>query len=230
MTDPAADPQRLILDADERRVLGTMIEKGLTSPQSYPLTLNALTTGCNQKSNRDPVTHYTDEQAEAICERLKQRNLVSHLFPTDGRVSRWRQEVGRNFELRGVELGVVGELFLRGAQSEGELRQRASRMREIATLEELREILNKLRDHSPPLVMRLSAESAGRGVRWSHATYSEAEMQRLTAAEAAGVSEAPASGPASAGRSHPGELAELRQRVDELEARLARIEAALRRA
>ena len=220
--EPTADAavDRLILDSEERRVIGTLIEKGLTSPQSYPLSANALLTGCNQKSNRDPITHFSLDQLEEICERLRERDLLSHLLPTEGRVSRWRQELGRNYELRGVELAVIGELLLRGAQSEGELRQRASRMREVPGLGDLHQILHKLRDHSPPFVVRLTPEGVSRGVRWTHCCYKPKEMEQILADERAGV-RAPAPA-AAAPRSS--ELDDLRARVEQLEARLARLE------
>jgi uncharacterized protein YceH (UPF0502 family) len=118
------------------RVIGTLIEKGLSTPQAYPLSLNALTTGCNQRNNREPITNFTDEQVEEIAQRLQARGLVSVVHPATGRVYRYRQEFGRNYEMRRAELAVLGELLLRGAQTEGELRQRASRMENIATLDD----------------------------------------------------------------------------------------------
>lgn len=223
-------PKRLVLSADERRVLGTLIEKGLTNPTSYPLSTSALVSGCNQKSNRDPITRYGEEEVEAICQGLMEKGLVTRFRPGEGgRVQRYRQEMGRNHELRGVELAVVGELLLRGPQAVGELRQRASRMREIATLEDLRVILDKLAHHRPTLVTRLSPDGAVRGVRYTHAAYNDHELAAVLTAEASGASSVAAmpraASPASAAA--PGEMDALKARVDALEDRLARLEAAL---
>lgn len=229
MTDDApareeTTPHRLVLDSEERRVLGVLIEKGLTTPQSYPMSLNSIVTGCNQRSNREPITHYDESQVEGILDRLQQKTLVTQFYPGEGgRVHRWRQDLGKHHELRGVELAVVGELFLRGPQTEGELRQRAARMRPIASLEELHAILAKLQDHQPPFVQRLTPQGVSRGVRFVHACYAEEELAELRAAERAGVPAAPRAAP----QDRAAEIEALSARVDELERRLARIEAAL---
>ncbi len=224
--EPTSDA-RLILDPEERRVLGVLIEKGLTQPQSYPMSLNGIVTGCNQKSNRDPIANYNDADVEEILERLQKRELVGHFYPGEGgRVHRWRQDLGKTYEFRGIELAVIGELLLRGAQSEGELRQRASRMRPIDSLEALEEIVTKLIEHRPPFVIRLTPPGVRRGVRYTHACYEEGEMTQVLSDEASGGHASPSPSPrAVAPRSS--EIEELKQRVDDLEKRLARIETAL---
>lgn len=218
----AVKPERLVLDAGERRVVGTLIEKGLTNPQYYPLSLNLLVTGCNQRNNREPVTNYEDADVEEICARLQARNLVAALYPSTGRVVRYRQELGRMFELNATQLAVIGELLLRGAQSEGELRQRASRMREIASLEDLDAVLLELRQRVPPFVVRLTPEGVSRGVRYTHACAPEDEAKAQLEAERAGAPMPVAAPPPR--RAADSEVAELKARVDDLERRIAALE------
>ena len=106
--EPAHDPRPWFLSERERRVLGVLIEKGLTTPEYYPLTLKALVAGCNQKSNRDPVTRYDEEEVEGALESLRSRNLVANVMASTGRAERWRQELGRALELSATQLGVLG--------------------------------------------------------------------------------------------------------------------------
>lgn len=227
-SEGAAVPERFVLDPDERRVIGTLIEKGLTNPTTYPLTTSALASGCNQKSNRDPITRYGEEELQGICQRLMDRELVTRFRPGEtGRVERFRQEMGRNFELRGVELAVIAELLLRGPQAVGELRQRASRMREVASLEDLRVILDKLAQHEPPFVTRLSPEGAVRGVRYTHAAYSAEDLAAVLEAESAGATIGGGAPRASTAAPRSSELEELKARITNLEDRLSRLEAAL---
>jgi len=220
-------PERLVFDPEERRVLGVLIEKGLTTPQQYPMSLSAITTGCNQKSNRDPITNYHEDQVEETLDRLQAMGLVSHFYPGEGgRVHRWRQNLGSKHELRRASISIVGELLLRGAQTEGELRQRASRMEPIDSRDALLEVVRELSEGRPRFVVRLTAEGISRGVRYTHACYEDGEMKAVLEAEASGAAARPspsAPRPAAA----PGELAELKQRLEDVEARLARLEAAL---
>jgi hypothetical protein len=211
----------------ERRVLGVLIEKGLTTPDQYPLTLNALVAGCNQKSNREPITNYDEPQVDATLQALIGKELVANATGFAGRVERFSSQMGRRFELRSVEVAVIGELLLRGPQTEGELRIRASRMRPIADLPALAEILAKLQSSSPPFVVRLSPEGQHRGVRFTHTFYPAGELAKLKAAEA---SFAPSEIEANAARaaSAPGE-ADKSGKPDEnttnLHARIAALEA-----
>ena len=219
------EPGRLVFNDVERRVLGVLVEKGLTHPKSYPLSMSALLSGCNQRSNRDPVSHYDECLLEDTLDQLQSRQFVTKFYPGEGgRVHRWRQDLGKTFEFRGVEMAVIAELFLRGAQTGGELRQRASRMRDIPGLAELDQILEKLSDHQPPFVVRLTAEGVSRGVRYTHACYADGEMQRILEEEASSVS---SSAPVAAPR-RPGEVDALLMRVVDLEARVDRMEAALK--
>ena len=208
MTDPTPPPDVPRLHAGERRVLGVLLEKGLTTPEYYPLTVNALVAGCNQKNNREPVTTLDEEAVVASLRSLEEKGLAASVIAETGRVNRWRQDLGRKFELNAVQLAVIGELLLRGAQSEGDLRGRASRMRPIETLEALRELLQQL--VVKKLVVRLSPEGAARGVRWTHTLCPSDQLD-------AQVAEEPRAAP-------PREAPDLMARIEQLEARVARLE------
>ena len=151
------------LAAIERRVLGVLIEKALTTPEYYPLTLKAIVSGCNQRSNRDPITSYAEDEVEDCLETLQKRRLAKAVLPDTGRAMRYRHEAGIALELDGAQLAVVAELLLRGAQAEGELRARAARMKPIPDQTKLREILEELSSRSLPLLVRLSPPDQQRG-------------------------------------------------------------------
>lgn len=242
-TSSGALPGALPLHATERRLLGVLIEKGLTTPEYYPMTVSALVAGCNQKNNRDPLTHFDEAQVEDGLKTLEEKGLVLSVLPESGRVVRWRQELVRKLELTVSELAVLGELFLRGAQSEGDLRGRASRMRPIETLEALRELLEKLRRRSPAMVLRLSPEGAARGVRWTHGFAAAEQLAKWQAEEASGAALGSTSGggsieggggsgvpgrsaPASSGSASAGDptVAALAERLAALEERVRRLE------
>jgi len=140
-------------------VLGVLIEKGKTTPEQYPLSLNAVVTGCNQKSNRDPVMHVDEESASLALTSLRQSGAVAEVFGS-GKIPRYRHLA---YEWLGVgkeELAILGELLLRGEQSEGDLRGRASRMDPIPDLDALRTHLESLASRG--LVIWLSPPGRGR--------------------------------------------------------------------
>jgi hypothetical protein len=224
---------RLELTPLERRVLGVLIEKGLTTPDQYPLTLNALVNGCNQKNNRDPITNYDEIQVDAALQTLIRKGVAANATGFGGRVERYNSQMGKMFELRSVEVGVIGELLLRGPQTEGELRIRASRMRPIADLDALEEILKKLRETQPPFVVRLSPSGQVRGVRYAHAFYPAGELAKIRASESEAPSSsiAPMQGDDDSGESvplaqtHNSTNAELLRRIASLEDRVRKLEA-----
>ncbi|MBL8693552.1 MAG: DUF480 domain-containing protein [Planctomycetes bacterium] len=230
MVDPtpsSSAPARLVLSAVERRVLGTLIEKGMTTPEQYPLSLNALVNGCNQKSNRDPIVAYDEPTVDGALQSLIKRGLAANTTGFSGRVERYSSIVGRALELTSVEIAVLGELLLRGPQTEGELRIHASRMKPIADLETLGSILTKLRNFTPPLVARLTPEGVSRGVRWTHLCYSDRELERIRAEEAGRPAATEEVSPAAMDGAAPAEpglaarVAALESRLDTLERKLA---------
>ena len=161
-----AAPQWKPVDATSRRILGVMIEKAKTTPNAYPLTLNSLTTGCNQKNNRDPVMNLEEEIVEDTCDRLREIGALVQLEGS-GRVSKYRHNLYDWFGVEKVELSILGELLLRGAQTVGDLRQRASRMDPIDSLDQLGTLLAGLQ--AKGLVEPLSPP--GRGQIVTHALY-----------------------------------------------------------
>ena len=211
------------LDANERRVLGTLIEKGKTTPDQYPLSLNALVTGCNQKSNRDPVTMLDEEQVMRAVRSLQACGAAAEVFGS-GKIPRYRHLA---YEWLGVgkeELAILGELLLRGAQTEGDLRVRAGRMDPIADLDVLRGHLDALAARG--LVVWLSPP--GRGRMLTHGLLPAEKLEKvrsqLGTAAAAADGRPPAAG-GSADRPAAGEQPGLEGRVAQLERDLAELRA-----
>lgn len=166
------------LSARERRVAGVLVEKQKTTPDNYPMSLAALVTGCNQKSNRDPVTSYDADEVEEILHGLRHKGAVV-LTEGSGRVEKWKHTLYDWLDLkhRPAEMAVIAELLLRGPQTEGELRGRASRMDPIPDLEKLQEILRYLEDRK--LIVYLSPPGQRRGVVLTHGLYPPEELERL---------------------------------------------------
>lgn len=169
-----AKPSWQPLPPIDRRVAGVLVEKAKTTPEAYPLSLNALVTGCNQKSNRHPIMHVEAEDVEPSLERLRALGAVTEV-QGGGRVPKYRHCMYEWLGVEKVELSVMAELLLRGAQTEGELRSRASRMDPIADLPALRAILHGLKARG--LVVSLTPE--GRGHVVTHALYQERELETL---------------------------------------------------
>jgi uncharacterized protein YceH (UPF0502 family) len=173
---PLQKPRWQPLSVIDRRVAGVLIEKAKTTPEAYPLSLNAVCTGCNQKSNRAPLMQLEPDQVQESLDRLRQLGAVG-LIEGVGRVAKYRHYLYDWLGVDKVELAVMAELLLRGDQTEGELRTRASRMESIADLTALRTILNGLM--AKGLLVSLTSE--GRGHVVSHALYVPAELERLKA-------------------------------------------------
>jgi len=139
VSDEFADmPPIKSLPRGERRVLGTLIEKGLTTPDQYPLTLKSCTSGCNQKNNRDPVTNYDEDQVQDLLDRLREKGLVGELHSDGARVPKYRHYVRKRLTISEAQLAVLCELLLRGRQQPGDLRTRAGRMVDIPSQDQLR--------------------------------------------------------------------------------------------
>lgn len=132
------------LSRKQRRVLGVLLEKAFTTPEQYPLTLKATTTGCNQKNNRDPASNYDEDAVHQTLEELREIGFVGVLHTETGRTERYRHYMRHRTKLTEQQLAVMTELMLRGKQQLGELRTRASRMVPIETQEDLREVLQAL--------------------------------------------------------------------------------------
>ena len=162
------------LPAMERRVVGVLMEKAKTTPNGYPMSLNSVTTGCNQKSNRAPTMQLEPEDVEESLERLREMGAVG-LIQGSGRVSKYRHYMYDWLSVDKVEIAVMAELMLRGPQTVGELRGRASRMEPIAGISELQPVLQSLK--AKGLVLSLTPE--GRGHMVTHALYSDRELESV---------------------------------------------------
>ena len=213
----------------DRRVAGVLVEKAKTTPNAYPMSLNAICTACNQKSNRAPVMSLEPEDVEEALERLRQLGAVG-MVEGYGRVTKYRHYLYDWLGVDKVEIGVMAELLLRGAQTVGELRGRAARMEPIRDLGELRPILESLK--SKGLVVSLTPE--GRGHVVTHALYPPDELERVKARyQAAGPQAgAPADDVARPIRSGPGPAPiggrpdvaeELKRGLDELRSQVAQL-------
>lgn len=181
--DATAAPAWRPLTARQRRVLGTLMEKSKTTPDAYPMTMLGLTTGCNQKSNRSPINNYSQEQIEETVDQLREVGALT-IVQGNGRVSKVRHYGYQWLAINKMEAAVMTELLLRGEQTLGELRTRASRMEPIADLAELQKLLDGLQQRN--LIQYLTP--AGRGQIVSHNLYQEHELGPLRQAVAAGVS------------------------------------------
>lgn len=177
---PGPDGPWPVLDVQERRILGVLVEKAKTTPENYPLSVNALTSGCNQKSNRDPLLNLSDFEVEDALTRCKNKGLAVKI--TGGRVIRWRHYLYEAWRVSKHDLAVLAELLLRGPQTEGELRSRASRMEDFADLDALRNILKPLVERK--LVVYLTPVDR-RGAVLTHGFHSPQELEQLRARESA---------------------------------------------
>ncbi|MEO1498718.1 MAG: DUF480 domain-containing protein [Planctomycetota bacterium] len=175
------------LDLYERRVLGVLVEKAKTTPDAYPLTTNALRTGCNQKSNRFPQMDFDEDRVESVADALRQKGALT-LVQGDSRVERFRHRAYDWFGVDKTELAVLTELLLRGAQTVGELRGRAARMEPIKGVAELTPVVASLVEKG--LVEYLSPP--GRGAVVSHRFYSPSELDRVRRDHGLGAAGTPA--------------------------------------
>jgi uncharacterized protein YceH (UPF0502 family) len=155
-----------LLDPVELRVLGSLLEKEQTTPDAYPLSLNALLLACNQKTNREPPMQLGEAELIAAIERLRQDVLV---WRTDGaRVERYKQSVDRRWDLDPAAKALLTLLLLRGPQTTGQLRERTERMHPFASSEELEQHLDRLAAHEEPLVRQLPRRLGQKETRWTH--------------------------------------------------------------
>jgi uncharacterized protein YceH (UPF0502 family) len=158
-----------ILNEVEVRVLGSLIEKQVTTPEYYPLTLNSLTLACNQKNNRSPVTSYSEEEVAQALESLREKNLAYVFYGSTSRVPKYKHVLTEVMHLTQPELALLCVLLLRGPQTTGELATRAFRLHEFAGLEEVDATLNSLISREPDaLVTRLPRQPGQKEVRYAH--------------------------------------------------------------
>ena len=152
------------LDADEVRVLGSLLEKEVTTPEYYPLSLNALLNACNQKSNRDPVVHFDEDTVERALYTLRDKGLLLNITGAGSRVAKYGHRLSEKLNLGRREMAILCELMVRGPQTLGELRTRAERMHRFDDLAEIESILDRM----PELVVKLPRRPGEKEARYAH--------------------------------------------------------------
>ncbi len=173
-----------ILNDVEVRVLATLVEKQVTTPEYYPLTLNSLTLACNQKNNRQPVTSYNESTVMEAVESLREKNLAYVFYGSNSRVPKYKHVMPEVLHLSMQEMAVMCVLMLRGPQTLGELKDRGARFYEFSNLEEVEETLNKLSSMEPyPLVVRLPRQAGQKEARVAHLLGGEVKVEALSEAE-----------------------------------------------
>ena len=204
------------LDAEQVRVLGCLLEKERTVPDSYPMTLNGLVTACNQSSNRVPVVAYDPATVQRTLDELKDVGLVRFVHPSHGeRTTKFRQVIDERLALLPTEAAVLSVLFVRGAQTVAEIRSRTERLHAFDSADEVVATLDGLARRDEPLVRALPRRSGEREGRWTHVFVQDEPPAGAADTAAASTSTAAAPGPA-ARSSLETRLAELEARVEHL--------------
>ncbi len=201
--------ESVLLDEEEARVLGCLLEKEMTTPDYYPLTLNSLVAACNQKSSRDPVVEYDDALVQSALERLQEKGLTRRITGADSRVPRYRHVANDALRLNKERAAVICVLLLRGPQTPGEIRQRTNRMYEFVSLAEVEETIEELRTRDTlALVTQLQRQPGTKEARYAHLLMGPIDEEEIASAGAA-----------------PVRRSGVEQRVTELEEKLAQLEA-----
>jgi uncharacterized protein len=211
------------LSPDESRVLGVLVEKATTTPEQYPLSLNAVVNGANQKNNREPVMTMDDSQAFEALEGLRANGLVVRVDMAGSRVNKYRHQAGESLRVRPAELAILAELLLRGPQTLGELRGRASRMHPLESLEVVKNMLRALGEREEPLVRELPALPGSRAERYVQLLCPD--LHPIGESSAAKTARPGGSGGGVGGSSSPA----LSARLEALEGEVATLREALRR-
>src|SRR5216683_5261170 len=181
----------LSLTETEVRVLGSLIEKDITTPEYYPLSLNALVNACNQKTNREPVMQLDEDAVRDALDGLQQHRMAGPARGADSRVTKYEQRLQEVFNFTRAETAVLCVLLLRGPQTPGELRGRAERMHRFEALDEVQSTLQRLMQSEPPIVRVLPRQPGTKEARYMHLL--SADLQELSLAMA----------PSSAIANHP---------------------------
>ena len=166
--DTPEDNQVVALNFEESRVLGSLIEKELTTPEYYPLTLNSLVSACNQKNNRLPKSNLDESEVSKTIEDLRLKRLVYRVDLVGSRVPKFQHNAEKELDLIKAELALIAELLNRGPQTSGELNSRASRMFEFDGLEDVEDTLEDMMDRTPSFVGIMDPHPGQKEKRWFH--------------------------------------------------------------
>lgn len=216
---------KIELTLQEARVLGCLMEKEATTPENYPLSINALTNACNQKSNRDPMLNLGETEVQQVVDALVKKHLVSDRSGYGGRVTKYKHvfcntEFGP-LKFTDLERAIICELLVRGPQSAGELRTRCNRMTSIADVGEVEAALESLGTHTGgPFVVRLPRATGARDARYAHLLSGDVHVEEISA-EAAAAPAAPRSGLAERVQNLETHVENLQRELAEIRQRLA---------
>ncbi|HXP46984.1 MAG TPA: YceH family protein [Terriglobales bacterium] len=177
-----------VLNPVETRILGALIEKDITTPEYYPLSLNALLNACNQKSNRDPVMNLGENAVRDALLALNEKGLAGPVSSADSRVPKYEHRLQEAFNLPRAETAVLCVLLLRGPQTPGELRGRTERMHRFEELSDVHSALQRLIQREPPLVRMLARQPGTKETRYLHLLSGDVETAELPVQEPAAAS------------------------------------------
>lgn len=204
-----------LLTENEVRILGSLIEKQVTTPEYYPLTLNSLTAACNQKNNRNPVTSLTEAEVEQALDSLRDKNLAYVFHGSNSRVPKFKHVAPENLQLNTAELAAMCVLMLSGPQTTGEIRTRGFRLYEFAGLEEVDNTLHDLSTRDEPLVTKLPRQAGQKEARFAHLLTGEVDAKQFMVE--------PLSQSTPRRPTEPGKGSELEQRIDALAAEVEKL-------
>ena len=202
----------IVLNAAEARVLGALVEKDITTPDYYPLSLNALINACNQKNNREPVTNFDEETVRLALRNLSDKRLAGPAGGADGRVTKYEHRLQEVFNFTRPETAILCVLLLRGPQTPGELRGRTERMHRFEDLDEVLSGLQQLMRREPPLAKALGRRPGTKEIRYAHLLSGDVEAW-----------EPPAETASSSGSADAERLIQLEEKVAALQAEVAEL-------
>lgn len=208
----------IVLTESEARVLGSLLEKDVTTPDYYPLSLNALVNACNQKNNRDPVMCLDEESVRQALDGLHEKRLAGPASGADSRVPKYEHRLQEVFNFTRGEAAILCVLLLRGPQTPGELRGRGERMHRFDGLDEVDSILQRLIERDPPLVRVLPRQPGTKESRYMHLLSGDAEVGDVSRAEATTVlsTQPPLDSSSSRGNFRAPESGKIAQLEDEI--------------
>jgi uncharacterized protein len=209
----------IVLNDIEARVLGALLEKEITTPDYYPLSLNSLVNACNQKSNRDPVMNLDEDSVRDALRMLQDNSLARSVSAADSRVTKYEHRLQEAFNFDRREAAIFCELLLRGPQTPGELRTRAERMHPFDDLSEAQSALQRLMNREPPLVKVLARQPGTKESRYIHLLSGDAKAASSTAGRE--VPEAPEREKTDEFSRLSAEIAELRRDMADLKQQFA---------
>ena len=213
----------ILLTAVEARVLGALVEKEITTPEYYPLSLNALVNACNQKNNREPVMHLDEDEVRQALHRLEDNQLAGPRRGSDSRVAKYEHHLQEVFNFTRGEVAVLCVLLLRGPQTPGELRGRTERMHRFEELEDVLSALQRLMQREPSLIRALPRQPGTKEIRYAHLLSGEIDVP-AAASEPSGV--APVDAPGNDRLLQlESDVATLKEELRELKEQVARITA-----